>query len=121
MTDTRACAFSLLRSTATAKQDMHVVAHPPRQELGGCGGIASSLSSVAVAAVVLTSHMQADLQLRNVQLEEEKQQRQGGAWPGTLHDKQMQCLNIPLKPLVVESSGRCLLEQMHAALAISLA
>jgi hypothetical protein len=75
--------------------------------------------AMAVDAVVISPHMQADLQLRNAQLEEEKQQRQGGAPPGTLHDKQMQCLSIPLKPLVVESSGKCLLEQMHAGLATS--
>ena len=75
---------------------------------------------MAVAAVVIFLHMQADLQLRNAELQEEKQQQKAGALPGTLHDKQMQCLNIPLKPLVVESSGESLIEQVHGVLATSL-
>ena len=73
-----------------------------------------------MAAVAILLHMQADLQLQNAKHEEQEQQQKGGAPLCTLHDKQMQCLNVPLKPLVVESSGKSLFEYGCGALAISL-
>jgi hypothetical protein len=61
-----------------------------------------------LAAVLSFALTQADLQVYSARLEEQAQERKGETLPSMLHpdNKRMQCLGVPLKPLVVESSGK---------------
>ena len=60
------------------------------------------------AVTLVCALAQADLQVHNARLEEQAQERKGETLPSMLHpdNKRMQCLSVPLKPLVVESSGK---------------